>query len=60
MLNKLLATKDEFSTTILRVTLGVVMLPHVPRNCWDGSVAMVLAEPYHFTENMGIPYLVTI
>ena len=28
MLNKLPATKDEFSTTILRVILGVVMLPH--------------------------------
>ena len=58
MLNKLLATKDEFSTTILRVILGVVMLPHGAQKLlgWFGGNGFS-GTMHHFTENMGIPYL---
>lgn len=58
MLNKLLATKNEFSTTILRVILGVVMLPHGAQKLlgWFGGHGFS-GTMHHFTENMGIPYL---
>lgn len=58
MLNKQLATKDDFSTTILRVTLGVVMFPHGAQKLlgWFGGHGFS-GTMQHFTENMGIPYL---
>lgn len=58
MLHKLLATRDEFSTTILRVTLGLVMLPHGAQKVlgWFGGHGFS-GTMHHFTETMGIPYL---
>ncbi|ALC17856.1 putative membrane protein YphA, DoxX/SURF4 family [Desulfuromonas soudanensis] len=58
MLNKLLATKDDFSTTTLRVTLGVVMFPHGAQKLlgWFGGHGFS-GTMHHFTETMGIPYL---
>lgn len=55
MLNKLLATKDEFSISIMLVILGVVMLPHGAQKLldWFGDHGFSGAM-HHFTENMGI------
>jgi len=58
MLYRLLATKNEYSTTVLRVALGVVMLPHGAQKLlgWFGGQGFT-GTMHHFTENMGVPYL---
>lgn len=58
MLNKILATKDDFSTTILRVILGIVILPHGAQKMlgWFGGYGFN-GTMHHFTDNMGIPYV---
>ncbi|BCA79004.1 DoxX family protein [Desulfuromonas sp. AOP6] len=58
MLNKLLGTKDEISTTILRLTLGLVIFPHGAQKLlgWFGGYGFT-GTMQHFTETMGIPYL---
>lgn len=58
MINKLLNTKETASLTILRLALGLVMLPHGLQkvfglfggNGFNGTM-------HYFTESMGIPYV---
>jgi putative oxidoreductase len=61
MLNKLLATENEYSALILRLVLGVVMFPHGAQKLfgWFGGNGFG-GTMHHFTENMGIPYLVAL
>ncbi len=58
MLNKLLATKDDISMTVLRITLGLVIFPHGAQKLfgWFGGYGFS-GTMHHFTENMGIPYI---
>ena len=58
MLKKLLATKDDISMMILRITLGLVIFPHGAQKLfgWFGGYGFS-GTMHHFTENMGIPYL---
>lgn len=58
MLNKLLGTTDDISTTILRITLGLVIFPHGAQKLlgWFGGYGFA-GTLHHFTVNMEIPYL---
>ncbi|HXV20086.1 MAG TPA: DoxX family protein [Desulfuromonadales bacterium] len=58
MLDKLLGTTDDVSSTILRITLGLVIFPHGAQKLlgWFGGYGFA-GTMHHFTENMGIPYL---
>lgn len=58
MLNKLLGTTDDVSATILRIALGLVILPHGVQKLlgWFGGYGFA-GTMHHFTENMGIPYI---
>jgi putative oxidoreductase len=58
MLRTILSTKDNFSTTILRLTLGLVMLPHGMQKLfgWFGGYGFN-GTMHFFTDNMGIPYV---
>lgn len=58
MLYKLIATKGDFSTAILRLVLGLVMLPHGAQKLlgWFGGNGFA-GTMHHFTDVMGIPYL---
>lgn len=58
MLNKLLNTKDDLSITILRLTLGLVILPHGLQKVfgWFGGYGFN-GTMHFFTETMGIPYI---
>ena len=58
MLNRLLATRDDFSSTILRVALGLVMLPHGAQKMLGLFGGYGFAGTMHFfTDTMGIPYI---
>lgn len=58
MLNKILNTKDDFSLTILRLTLGLVMLPHGLQKVFGLFGGYGFSGTMHFfTETMGIPYV---
>lgn len=61
MLNKLLATENDYGALILRLVLGVVMFPHGAQKLfgWFGGNGFA-GTMHHFTENMGIPYLVAL
>ena len=61
MLNKLLATENEYGALIVRVALGVVMFPHGAQKMlgWFGGNGFS-GTMHHFTENMGIPYLLAL
>ncbi len=61
MLNKFLATEKEYGALILRLALGVVMFPHGAQKLlgWFGGSGFA-GTMHHFTENMGIPYLVAL
>jgi putative oxidoreductase len=58
MLNKILATRDDFSSTVLRIALGVVILPHGAQKMlgWFGGHGFA-GTMHFFTETMGIPYI---
>ena len=58
MLNKLLETREDFSTMALRITLGLVIFPHGAQKLfgWFGGYGFA-GTMHHFTENMGIPYI---
>lgn len=57
MLNKLFASQDDLSATVLRVTLGLVIFPHGAQKLlgWFGGYGFT-GTMHHFTGNMGIPY----
>ncbi len=58
MLNKILHTKDDLSITILRLTLGLVMLPHGLQKIFGLFGGYGFNGTMHFfTETMGIPYI---
>lgn len=58
MLNRILATKHNFSSTVLRVALGLVMLPHGAQKMlgWFGGHGFT-GTMHFFTDTMGIPYV---
>jgi len=58
MLNRLLATRDDYSSTVLRVALGLVMLPHGAQKMLGLFGGYGFAGTMHFfTDTMGIPYI---
>jgi len=58
MLKKLLATQDNVSVTILRITLGLVIFPHGAQKLlgWFGGYGFAGTMNF-FTGDMGIPYV---
>ena len=58
MLHNILRTHDDVSATILRVTLGMVMLPHGAQKVlgWFGGHGFS-GTMHFFTDTMGIPYV---
>ena len=58
MLHNILRTNDDVSTTVLRVTLGMVMLPHGAQKVlgWFGGHGFS-GTMHFFTDTMGIPYV---
>ena len=58
MLHNILRTNDDVSATILRVTLGMVMLPHGAQKVlgWFGGHGFT-GTMHFFTDTMGIPYV---
>lgn len=58
MLNKILATKDDVSSTVLRVALGLVIFPHGAQKMlgWFGGHGFA-GTMHFFTDTMGIPYI---
>ncbi len=61
MLNPLLKTGPDVSALILRLALGIVMLPHGLQKLfgWFGGFGFS-GTMHHFTENMGIPYILAL
>jgi putative oxidoreductase len=58
MLNKILDTKNELSTTILRVALGLVMFPHGMQKLFGLFGGFGFSGTMHFfTDTMGIPWI---
>jgi len=57
MLNKFFATRNDFSLTVLRITLALVILPHGAQKVlgWFGGFGFA-GTMHFFTETMGIPY----
>jgi len=57
MLNKIISTDDNLAALILRVTLGLVILPHGAQKLlgWFGGYGFSGTMGF-FTETMGIPY----
>lgn len=58
MLKRILATQDALSLTVLRLFLGLVMLPHGAQKLlgWFGGHGFS-ATMQHFTDGMGIPFV---
>jgi len=58
MLNKIITTDNNWSTLILRITLGLVILPHGAQKLlgWFGGYGFSGTMGF-FTETMGIPYV---
>lgn len=61
MLSALFDTRNDISGTILRIALGLVMFPHGAQKLfgWFGGYGFS-GTMHHFTENMGIPYLLAL
>lgn len=59
MLKKLVATSDDYSLTILRIALGVVMFPHGAQKVlgWYGGFGFSGTMGF-FTSQMGLPSIV--
>lgn len=60
-LKKLLVTNDSIASTILRITLGGVMLPHGLQKTfgWFGGYGFSGTMGF-FTDTLGIPWLVAL
>ena len=58
MLHKILATKNDYSSTVLRIALGLVMFPHGAQKLlgWFGGHGF-MGTMHFFTDTMGIPYV---
>jgi putative oxidoreductase len=58
MFNKILATRNEISSTVLRVALGLVIFPHGAQKIlgWFGGHGFA-GTMHFFTDTMGIPYI---
>lgn len=58
MLKRLLATQDDLNLTVLRVFLGLVIIPHGLQKLlgWFGGHGFS-ATMQHFTDGMGIPFV---
>jgi putative oxidoreductase len=58
MVNKIIATEDNWTALILRLTLGLVMFPHGAQKLfgWFGGHGFGGTMGF-FTETMGIPYI---
>lgn len=58
MLQRLLATRDDIAPTVLRIFLGLVILPHGAQKVlgWFGGHGFS-ATMQTFTDTMGIPYI---
>jgi len=58
MLHKLFETPDDYSATILRLALGLVIFPHGAQKLlgWFGGYGFSGTMNF-FTETMGIPYV---
>ena len=56
MWNRLIATKGDWTATVLRLTLGAVMLPHGAQKLlgWFGGFGLSGTMGF-FTETMGMP-----
>lgn len=61
MLHKLLATKNDYSSTVLRIALGLVMFPHGAQKLfgWFGGHGFS-GTMHFFTATMGIPYALAL
>jgi len=61
MLNTILDTKNELSTTILRIALGLVMFPHGMQKLfgWFGGFGFS-GTMHFFTDTMGIPWILAL
>jgi putative oxidoreductase len=61
MLNKILATRDDFSMLVLRLALGGVMFPHGAQKLfgWFGGHGFT-GTMQMFTHTMGIPYVLAL
>lgn len=57
MLHKILSTNNDYSSTVLRIALGLVMFPHGAQKLlgWFGGYGFT-GTMHFFTETMGIPY----
>jgi len=58
MLQKIIATQENWSALVLRIALGLVILPHGAQKLlgWFGGHGFAGTMGF-FTETMGIPYL---
>lgn len=61
MLNRLLDTKDDLSSAILRIALGLVIFPHGMQKLfgWFGGFGFTGTMNF-FTDTMGIPYALAL
>ncbi len=61
MLKPLINTGDDVSSLVLRLALGAVMFPHGAQKMlgWFGGHGFA-GTMHHFTENMGIPYVLAL
>lgn len=58
MLQKILKTRDDYSITVLRIALGLVMLPHGAQKLLGLFGGYGFSGTMHFfTVTMGIPYI---
>ncbi len=59
MWNALIKTDNDIASLILRLTLGIVMLPHGAQKMfgWFGGFGFS-GTMHHFTVNMGIPWII--
>lgn len=58
MLRQLIATEEKLSPTVLRIMLGLVILPHGAQKLlgWFGGYGFA-GTMHHFTQNMEIPFI---
>jgi len=58
ILRRVLTTQDDLSLTVLRIFLGMVILPHGAQKLlgWFGGHGFA-GTMQHFTEQMGIPFV---
>jgi len=61
MFSKILDTKNDYAATILRLALGIVMLPHGAQKVlgWFGGYGFTGTMGY-FTDTMGLPWIIAL